>query len=91
MAVTRESGKTYADECKKIREASGVKQAELTRIWKKEQEEIEYHEKIGDIPKEELNIRKTQSNEKLHKGRQSIFKERDKLLSDAWLTAKHGN
>ena len=41
MAVTRESGKTYSAECKKIREASGVKQAELTRIWKKEQEEID--------------------------------------------------
>ena len=91
MAVTRESGATYAATCKKIREDSGVKQAQLTRIWKAEQEDIEYHEKIGDIPKEELNIRKTQSNEKLHKGRQAIFKERDGLLMDAWQVAKHGS
>ena len=89
MAVTRESGKTYSAECKKIREASGVKQAELTRIWKKEQEEIDELEKSGSN-KEETNRMRAQSNEQLHKGRQSVFKERDEQLIKAWGKAKHG-
>ena len=86
MSVTRESGKIYSDECKKIREASGVKQAELTRAWKKEQEEI-YTLSEEKYSKDELNRKRAQSNERLHKGRQAIFKERDEQLIKAWKTS----